>query len=189
MLQDERTAEASGKGFYIYDDKRKASIDPELAKYVEKSRRLSGFAPDSMIAGLTDKDIVEMLFFPVVNEACRILDEGISVKCPDLDIASIMGMSFPSYRGGILFWADTMGTNYVYSRLMTWCKLYGGFFKPCDYLVERVIRVLSLVRSNLLKFYYCGFTVLMHEIISCIFMLQISIAALNKLHKSDPYDQ
>ncbi|XP_078158769.1 glyoxysomal fatty acid beta-oxidation multifunctional protein MFP-a-like isoform X2 [Carex rostrata] len=127
MLQDERTGEASGKGFYIYDDKRKASIDPEIAKYVEKSRRLFGFAPDSMIAGLTEKDIVEMLFFPVVNEACRILDEGISVKFPNLDIASIMGMGFPSYRGGILFWADTMGTNYVYSRLMTWCKLYGDF--------------------------------------------------------------
>ncbi|XP_078158779.1 glyoxysomal fatty acid beta-oxidation multifunctional protein MFP-a-like isoform X2 [Carex rostrata] len=138
------TGEASGKGFYIYDDKRKASIDPEIAKYVEKSRRLSGFAPDSTIAGLTDKDIVEMLFFPVVNETCRILDEGISVKFPDLDIASIMGMGFPSYRGGILFWADTMGTNYVYSRLMTWCKLYGGFFKPCDYLAERAIRGLSL---------------------------------------------
>ncbi|XP_078158768.1 glyoxysomal fatty acid beta-oxidation multifunctional protein MFP-a-like isoform X1 [Carex rostrata] len=144
MLQDERTGEASGKGFYIYDDKRKASIDPEIAKYVEKSRRLFGFAPDSMIAGLTDKDIVEMLFFPVVNEACWILDEGISVKFPDLDIASIMGMGFPSYRGGILFWADAMGTNYVYSRLMTWCKLYGGFFKPCNYLAERAVRGLSL---------------------------------------------
>ncbi|XP_078158078.1 peroxisomal fatty acid beta-oxidation multifunctional protein MFP2-like [Carex rostrata] len=92
MLQDERTGEASGKGFYIYNDKRQASIDPEIAKYVEKSRRLSGFVADYMIAGLTDKDIVEMLFFPVVNEACRILDEGISVKFPNLDIASIMGM-------------------------------------------------------------------------------------------------
>ena len=54
-------------------------------------------------------------------------------------------------RGGILFWADTMGTNYVYSRPMTWCNLYGGFFKPCDYLAERAIRGLSLVRRNLLK--------------------------------------
>ncbi|KAJ3691809.1 hypothetical protein LUZ61_020973 [Rhynchospora tenuis] len=144
MLQDKRTGEAFRMGFYIYDDKRQASTNPEVAKYVEKSRRLSGFAPDSMIAGLTDKDIVEMLFFPVVNEACRVLDEGISVKSSDLDIASIMGMGFPSYRGGILFWADTMGTNYVYSRLMTWCELYGGFFKPCNYLAERAIRGFSL---------------------------------------------
>ncbi|KAJ4783360.1 Peroxisomal fatty acid beta-oxidation multifunctional protein [Rhynchospora pubera] len=144
MLQDKQTGEASCMGFYIYDDKRQASANPEVSKYVEKSRRLSGFTPDSMIAGLRDKDIVEMLFFPVVNEACRVLDEGISVKSSDLDIASIMGMGFPSYRGGILFWADTMGANYVYSRLMTWCELYGEFFKPCNYLAERAIRGFSL---------------------------------------------
>lgn len=47
---------------------------------------------------LTEKDIIEMVFFPVVNEACRVLDEGIAVKTSDLDIASIMGMGFPPYR-------------------------------------------------------------------------------------------
>ena len=47
---------------------------------------------------LSDKDIVEMIFFPVVNEACRVLDEGIALKASDLDVASIMGMGFPSYR-------------------------------------------------------------------------------------------
>lgn len=47
---------------------------------------------------LADKDIVEMVFLPVVNEACRVLDEGIAVKASDLDIASVMGMGFPPYR-------------------------------------------------------------------------------------------
>jgi enoyl-CoA hydratase/3-hydroxyacyl-CoA dehydrogenase len=47
---------------------------------------------------LSDNDIVEMAFFPVVNEACRVLDEGIALKASDLDVASIMGMGFPSYR-------------------------------------------------------------------------------------------
>jgi hypothetical protein len=41
---------------------------------------------------------VEMIFFPVVNEACRVLDEGIALKASDLDVASIKGMGFPSYR-------------------------------------------------------------------------------------------
>jgi enoyl-CoA hydratase/3-hydroxyacyl-CoA dehydrogenase len=41
---------------------------------------------------------VEMIFFPVVNEACRILDEGIAVKAADLDIAAVIGMGFPPYR-------------------------------------------------------------------------------------------
>lgn len=47
---------------------------------------------------LSDNEIVEMIFLPVVNEACRVLDEGIAVKASDLDVASIMGMGFPSYR-------------------------------------------------------------------------------------------
>jgi enoyl-CoA hydratase/3-hydroxyacyl-CoA dehydrogenase len=47
---------------------------------------------------LSEKDIVEMVFFPVINEACRVLDEGIAVKASDLDIASIFGMGFPPYR-------------------------------------------------------------------------------------------
>ena len=49
-------------------------------------------------AKLSEKDIVEMIFFPVVNEACRVFAEGIAVKAADLDIASVMGMGFPVYR-------------------------------------------------------------------------------------------
>ena len=47
---------------------------------------------------LPEKDIIEMIFFPVVNEACRVLDEGIAVKASDLDISAVMGMGFPPYR-------------------------------------------------------------------------------------------
>lgn len=47
---------------------------------------------------VTDQEIVEMVLFPVVNEACRVLEEGVVVRASDLDIASVLGMSFPSYR-------------------------------------------------------------------------------------------
>jgi enoyl-CoA hydratase/3-hydroxyacyl-CoA dehydrogenase len=47
---------------------------------------------------VTDKDIVEMVMFPVVNEACRVLAEKIVVQASDLDIASVPGMGFPPYR-------------------------------------------------------------------------------------------
>ena len=50
------------------------------------------------LAKLSDKDIVEITLFPVVNEACRVLAEGIAVKASDLDIAAVMGMGFPPYR-------------------------------------------------------------------------------------------
>ena len=47
---------------------------------------------------LSEKEIIEMTFFPVVNEACRVFAEGIAVKAADLDIAGIFGMGFPPYR-------------------------------------------------------------------------------------------
>lgn len=52
----------------------------------------------SQLMKLSDGDIVEMIFFPIVNEACRILAEGVAVKASDLDIASVLGMEFPAYR-------------------------------------------------------------------------------------------
>lgn len=140
MQEDKRAGETTRKGFYVYDDKRKASPDPELKKYVEKARGISGVAIDPKLMKLSDKDIVEMIFFPVVNEACRVYAEGIAVKAADLDIAGVMGMGFPPYRGGIMFWADSLGSKYIYSRLEAWSNLYGGFFKPCAYLAERAAK-------------------------------------------------
>ncbi|KAK3417963.1 hypothetical protein EUGRSUZ_H03943 [Eucalyptus grandis] len=143
LQEDKRLGEATRKGFYLYDERRKASPDSELKKYVEKARSISG------LVKLPEKDIVEMIFFPVVNEACRVLDEGIAVKAADLDIASVMGMGFPPYRGGIMFWADSLGSEYIYSRLEEWSLLYGGFFKPCAYLANRAAKGIPLQKSRM----------------------------------------
>lgn len=137
MQEDKRAGETTRRGFYVYDDRRKASPDPEIKKYIEKAREMSGVTIDPKMAKLSDKDIIEMIFFPVVNEACRVLAEGIAVKASDLDISAIMGMGFPPYRGGIIFWADTLGSKYICSRLDEWSRMYGDFFKPCSYLAER----------------------------------------------------
>ncbi|XP_057547363.1 glyoxysomal fatty acid beta-oxidation multifunctional protein MFP-a [Amaranthus tricolor] len=137
MQEDKRAGESTRKGFYLYDDRRKANPDPEVRKYIEKAREISGIGIDPKVANLSEKDIVEMIFFPVVNEACRVLAEGIAVKASDLDIAGVMGMGFPPYRGGILFWADLLGSKYIYSRLEKWSKQFGGFFKPCAYMAEK----------------------------------------------------
>nr|XP_016440409.1 PREDICTED: glyoxysomal fatty acid beta-oxidation multifunctional protein MFP-a-like [Nicotiana tabacum] len=104
MQQDKRLGETTQRGFYIYDERCKAKPDPEIKKYIEKARDISGVSTDTkllhlsvldlnQLEKLSDKDIVEMISFPVVNEACRLLAEGIAVKAADLDIASVMGTS------------------------------------------------------------------------------------------------
>lgn len=140
MMEDKRAGESTRKGFYVYNDRRKASPDPEVKKYIEKARSMSGITIDPKLTKLSDEEIVEMVFFPVVNETCRVYSEGIAVKAADLDIAGVMGMGFPPYRGGVMFWADSIGSKYIYSKLEKWSNLYGEFFKPCAYLAERAAK-------------------------------------------------
>nr|XP_033512718.1 glyoxysomal fatty acid beta-oxidation multifunctional protein MFP-a-like [Nicotiana tomentosiformis] len=46
-------------------------------------------------------------------------------------------MKFPSERGGIMYWADSIGAEYIYKRLKSWSEAYGNFFKPSLFLEER----------------------------------------------------
>ncbi|GMP68706.1 hypothetical protein CsSME_00028239 [Camellia sinensis var. sinensis] len=117
MQEDKRAGEATRKGFYVYNDKRMASPDPEIKKIVQKAREISCVNVNPKLMKLSDKDILEMVFFPMVNDACRVLAEGVAVKASDLDIAAVMGMGFPPYRGGIMFWADSLGSKYICSKL------------------------------------------------------------------------
>ncbi|KAK4793477.1 hypothetical protein SAY86_023912 [Trapa natans] len=92
------TGKNNGKGFYIYEKGSRPRPDPSILPIVEESRRLANIMPHGKPLSVSDQEILEMILFPVVNESCRVLDEGVVVQASDLDIASVLGMSFPSYR-------------------------------------------------------------------------------------------
>ncbi|PKA63465.1 Peroxisomal fatty acid beta-oxidation multifunctional protein [Apostasia shenzhenica] len=144
MIQSGRNGKANGKGYYLYKRGSKPKPDPSLQTMIEESRRLANLMPNGKPISISDHEIVEMIFFPVVNEACRVVDEGIVIRTSDIDIATILGMGFPRYRGGLLFWADTVGSSYIYSKLKGWEHEYGGSFEPSAYLKQRAMKGLPL---------------------------------------------
>ncbi|KAM0944410.1 putative 3-hydroxyacyl-CoA dehydrogenase, Isomerase, Enoyl-CoA hydratase [Dioscorea sansibarensis] len=148
MVEDGREGKSNGKGYYIHEKGSKPRPDPTVLPIINESRRRANIMPNGKPINVSDREILEMVFFPVVNEACRVLDEGIVVRASDLDAACILGMSFPKYRGGIIFWADMVGPRYIYSCLKKWEETYGGFFRPSKYLEERVKRDLPLSMMN-----------------------------------------
>ncbi|KAF3622625.1 hypothetical protein FXO38_31171 [Capsicum annuum] len=101
MQQDKRLGETTRKGFYLYDERHKVKPGPKIKKYVEKAREISSASIHPKLAKLSDKDIVEIILFPSVNESCRLLAECTAVKAADLDIAYVMGMGFPPYRNDL----------------------------------------------------------------------------------------
>jgi len=152
LLASKRLGEKSGAGFYKYDKQRKATPDPEgVASLITASREQTRLPLDvsPIPNGLTPQEIAEMIFFPVVNEACRVLDEGIVVKAGDIDTASILGMGFPAFRGGIVHWGDSVGPAVIANKLRAWATRYGGLYQPCPYLENCAIQGRSLAEGPL----------------------------------------
>ncbi|MQL81216.1 hypothetical protein Taro_013668 [Colocasia esculenta] len=144
MAESGRNGKNNGKGFYIYEKGSKPRPDPSVRSIIEESIRRANILPGGKPVTLTDQEILEMIFFPVVNEACRVLDEGVVVRASDLDIASVLGMGFPRYRGGLVFWADSIGAAYIHASLSRLAEAYGSFFKPSPYLEERAKKGMPL---------------------------------------------
>ncbi|GMQ06504.1 hypothetical protein CsSME_00051065 [Camellia sinensis var. sinensis] len=144
LVNNGRNGKNNGKGYYLYEKGSKPKPDPSVLPIIEECRRITNILPGGKPISVTDQEIVEMVLFPVVNEACRVMDEGVVVRASDLDIASVLGMSFPSYRGGIVFWADTVGPNHICTSLKKWSELYGKFYKPSRFLEERATKGIPL---------------------------------------------
>jgi len=81
----------------LCESRRKASADKDLAPIVEESRKKAGLFKGQP-PKLSPEEIIQFIFFPVVNEGCRVIDEGIVDKPSDLDVATVMSMGFPAYR-------------------------------------------------------------------------------------------
>ncbi|BBN10760.1 enoyl-CoA hydratase/3-hydroxyacyl-CoA dehydrogenase [Marchantia polymorpha subsp. ruderalis] len=127
-----RLGEKTGKGYYNYKSgSRKEEPAPELLEIMAEVRQRLGLGTSWKEVPLTDEEVLEMVLFPTVNEACRVLEEGVVLRASDLDLATILGMGFPRYRGGIIFWGDYIGSSHIHSQLSKWSTLYGEFYKPC----------------------------------------------------------
>jgi enoyl-CoA hydratase/3-hydroxyacyl-CoA dehydrogenase len=140
LNQAKRLGEKSGAGFYKYGSGRKAAPDPAgLGPLLDAARADAAAAGLPAVSLATPADIAEFVLFPVVNEGCRVIAERVVDKPADLDVASVLAMGFPPYRGGLIKWADLVGPRRVAARLSEWAALFepaglGGFFKPCPYL-------------------------------------------------------
>jgi 3-hydroxyacyl-CoA dehydrogenase len=101
-----RFGQKTGKGWYQYvPGKRDAIPDPIVDDLIVKHRESLGLKPRK----ISNDEIVHRLIFALVNEAAKILEEGIALRASDIDIVYITGYGFPAFRGGPMCYADTMG--------------------------------------------------------------------------------
>jgi len=101
-----RFGQKTGKGWYQYlPGKRDAIADPVVHELIVKHREELGCTPRK----LGSDEIVHRLVFALVNEAARILEEGIALRASDIDMVYVTGYGFPPFRGGPMCYADGVG--------------------------------------------------------------------------------
>jgi 3-hydroxyacyl-CoA dehydrogenase len=129
-----RFGQKTGKGWYLYEaGNRKPIPDPEVEKLISQYRTELGIKTRS----ISDEEIVERLVYALVNEGAKILEEGIALRASDIDMVYLTGYGFPPFRGGPMFYADTVGLNKVLERIQTFQKGYqGAVWKPAPLLVK-----------------------------------------------------
>jgi 3-hydroxyacyl-CoA dehydrogenase len=134
ICEQGRFGQKTGKGFYKYEaGSRKPIPDPEVEELIEKYRREIGLKPRQ----ISDQEIVERCIYALVNEGAYILEEGIALRASDIDMVYLTGYGFPPFRGGPMFYADSVGLDKVLGSIQKLQKGYqGDQWKPAPLLVK-----------------------------------------------------
>jgi 3-hydroxyacyl-CoA dehydrogenase/enoyl-CoA hydratase/3-hydroxybutyryl-CoA epimerase len=127
-----RWGRKSGLGFYKWDQPAGKKLEADESSVQELIRENR----NTKSAHLSDAEIIERMFYPMINEAAMALKEQITETPSDVDLGMIFGTGFPPFRGGLCRWADTVGLQKVVERLKEHEKAHGPRLAPSLALVE-----------------------------------------------------
>ncbi len=130
LCEMDRRGQKNGKGFYDYDETRKATPSPEVEKVILEFSKKQGVERRT----ISDDEILERCIYPMINEGAKILDEKIAMRASDIDVVWMTGYGWPVYRGGPMHYADAVGLDHVLERLKAFHHKHGDDFRPAALL-------------------------------------------------------
>ncbi len=126
-----RFGQKTGAGWYRYEPGgRTPRSDPEVAALIAESARAQGLRRREV----GDEEVLTRCLYPLVNEGARLLAEGIALRPGDIDVVYLHGYGFPSYRGGPMYWADTLGLKRVSDEIARYHRAHGRLWEPAPLL-------------------------------------------------------
>jgi 3-hydroxyacyl-CoA dehydrogenase len=131
-----RFGQKTSAGFYKYEAGSRTPVeDPEVLAIVEQVSKELGITRRSV----SDDEILERCMYAMINEGAKILEERIALRASDIDTVWINGYGFPAYRGGPMFYADTVGLAKIESRIRDFLTAHGRAWQPAA-LLERLAK-------------------------------------------------
>ncbi|MAK09962.1 MAG: 3-hydroxyacyl-CoA dehydrogenase [Rhodobacteraceae bacterium] len=105
-----RRGQKTGKGYYDYDENRVGSPSKETEEVIAK---ITG----AKKGDFSTKEITEILIFPMINEAVKVLEENKAQRPSDIDVIWLFGYGWPKNKGGLMYYADTIGAKSILKSL------------------------------------------------------------------------
>jgi 3-hydroxyacyl-CoA dehydrogenase len=130
LCEEGRRGQKTGAGFYDYDDARNAKPSAHVEAIIREFAKSKGVERRR----ISDAEILERCIYPMINEGAKILEEGKAQRASDIDIVWIYGYGWPVYRGGPMFYADSIGLKTVLAKLKEFEAQFGDEFKPAALL-------------------------------------------------------
>ncbi len=114
LVEQGRLGQKTQAGVFDYKEGDRTPVpSSEVDALIAKFREENGIQPRD----ISDQEILERCMYIMVNEGAKILEEGIAARPLDVDVIWIYGYGFPVYRGGVLFWADSVGLKTIYDKV------------------------------------------------------------------------
>jgi 3-hydroxyacyl-CoA dehydrogenase len=134
LVEAGRLGQKNGKGYYRYvPGDRMRHEDPEAIEILKRRARQLDVAPQTH----AEQEILERCLYPLINEGFRILEERVAQRASDIDVVWCAGYGFPRYRGGPMFYAETVGLATILDGLERYRQRFGELhWRPAALLVE-----------------------------------------------------
>jgi 3-hydroxyacyl-CoA dehydrogenase len=130
-----RFGQKTGAGYFKYEKGDRTPVpDLEVEKIIVDVATSMGITRRA----ISDEEILQRLLYPMVNEGAKILDEKIAIRASDIDVIWVYGYGWPVYRGGPMFWADSIGLRALRDRLLEFKKQSGDAFWTPAPLLDRL---------------------------------------------------
>ncbi len=134
LCEMDRRGQKTGAGYYDYDENRNAKPSKVAEDIILEFAAKKGINRRA----ISDEEIIERCIYPMINEGAKILEEGKAIRASDIDIVWINGYGWPVYRGGPMFYGNTIGLDKVLAKMKQFEAQMGSDFKPAA-LLEKLV--------------------------------------------------
>ena len=111
LCELDRRGQKTNAGYYDYDKNRV----PRISKITQEL--IKDITGKEKAENMESAEIIDQCIFPMVNEALLILEEGMAQRPSDIDVVWLNGYGFPRDKGGLLFWANKIGSSRILEGL------------------------------------------------------------------------